>query len=122
MKIIILILIFTIVILLYFLFSNMYELYQKKHPQQKDQMEFFNTYERKYDHVKEPLKDKMENLEDSFPSCLKFFGFSDFPTEQELKTRYREIVKKCHPDKGGSPEEFEKVTKAYDEALRIIKN
>lgn len=127
MKFIILALLFTIVILLYFLFSNIYELYIKKHPQ-KDDMEFYNTYERKYDREfnysseRQRLNEqKLEDIKNLFPECLRFFGFTDFPTEKELKDKYREMAKKCHPDRGGDPEEFRKVNQNYEEALKIIK-
>ncbi len=35
-------------------------------------------------------------------------------TESELKTAFRMLAFKCHPDKGGSPQEFIKVKAAYD--------
>ncbi len=119
-KMIILILIITIGILLYFLFSNLYELFLKRHPPKENPMDFFNSYERKYEEVKENLiETPLSN--NSFPQCLNDLEFSTYPTEQELKTRYRELAKKYHPDKGGNAKDFEKISKAYNEALKIIK-
>lgn len=123
MKIIIFILIFTIGVLLYFLFSNLYALYLKKHPKKEDPMDFYNTYERKYSETKEVPQKNLEALnQNKFPCCFSILEFSTQPTEQELKTRYRELVKKYHPDKGGDAEKFEEISKAYNDALKLIKN
>lgn len=120
-KIVILVLIITIGILLYFLLSNLYELYLKKHPPKENPMEFFDSYERKYKDNNNDLLESPTLSNNSFPKCLSDLGFSTYPTEQELKTKYRELVKKYHPDKGGDAKDFEKVSKAYNEALKIIK-
>ena len=72
-------------------------------------MDFFNSYERKYEEVKENLiETPLSN--NSFPQCLNDLEFSTYPTEQELKTRYRELAKKYHPDKGGNAKDFEKIS------------
>ena len=56
------------------------------------------------------------------PDCFYFLGFNSMPSEAELKHKYRELAKQHHPDKGGDPKEFEKITKAYHEAMDIIKS
>lgn len=48
------------------------------------------------------------------PECFQILGFNKKPDEQELKQRYRELVKKYHPDKAdGDSEMFEKINQAY---------
>jgi hypothetical protein len=42
--------------------------------------------------------------------CL---GFSDFPDAQSLRSRYIELAKKFHPDRGGDESVFKDVTLAY---------
>lgn len=54
------------------------------------------------------------------PECLVVLGFTEIPHEEELRARYRELVKKSHPDKGGSSEQFQVILKAYQEALGYI--
>ena len=89
----------------------------------EDPMDFYNTYERKYSETKEVPQKNLEALnQNKFPCCLSILEFSTQPTEQELKTRYRELVKKYHPDKGGDAEKFEEISKAYNDALKLIKN
>lgn len=39
-------------------------------------------------------------------------------TEAEIKAAYRKQAKKAHPDSGGSPEKFEKLSKAYGCLIR----
>lgn len=40
--------------------------------------------------------------------------FSDCKTKEDAKKKYRELVKKLHPDRGGKSEEFVKMQKEYD--------
>lgn len=44
---------------------------------------------------------------------LKCLGFSDFPDSQSLRSRYIELAKKFHPDRGGDESVFKDVTLAY---------
>lgn len=43
-------------------------------------------------------------------------------TKEEIKKAYKELARRCHPDKGGDPENFKKINEAYgilsDENLR----
>ncbi len=41
-------------------------------------------------------------------------------TIEEIKKRYRQLIKQHHPDHGGAQEEFIRITKAYKEGIRII--
>ena len=55
------------------------------------------------------------------PECFLILGFDRYPTIEELKKRYRDLVKEYHPDKeGGNSDKFEKVNKAYSEAKKYF--
>ena len=61
-----------------------------------------------------------------FSSCLEVLGIQEEValTEESLKKAYRKMALKAHPDKGGSEEFFEAVTRAYaylSEILRYMK-
>lgn len=55
------------------------------------------------------------------PDCFKTLGFTELPSEADLKKRYRQIAKTAHPDAGGNTEYFMAVTKAYEEAECVLK-
>lgn len=47
--------------------------------------------------------------------ALKVFGFSDMPAADLLKSRYKELARKMHPDRAGGDEQaFKLLTCAYD--------
>lgn len=61
-----------------------------------------------------------------FASCLEVLGIQEEVTltEESLKKAYKKMAIKAHPDKGGSEEYFEAVTRAYaylSEILRYMK-
>jgi molecular chaperone DnaJ len=41
-------------------------------------------------------------------------GVTENATQEEIKRKYRELVKENHPDKGGDEEKFKKISTAYD--------
>ena len=53
--------------------------------------------------------------------CFKALGFTELPTEEEVKSRYKKLSKALHPDNGGSQEEFMELTRNYEECLEGIK-
>lgn len=57
----------------------------------------------------------------NIPPCFLILGFSEIPGEDELKKRYRELVKVAHPDKGGSQEYFMKIKSAYEDAEQALR-
>lgn len=57
------------------------------------------------------------------PVFFKALGFEQLPSsEEEIKTRYRNLSKTVHPDMGGSAEDFDKLTKASEQCLQYIKS
>lgn len=44
-------------------------------------------------------------------------GIPKDSTREQIDTAYREKVRSAHPDRGGTPEEFNRVTKAREQAL-----
>jgi DnaJ-class molecular chaperone len=44
-------------------------------------------------------------------------GLPPGASPEEIKKAYKTLAKKHHPDKGGDPEEFKRINKAYEEAL-----
>lgn len=47
-------------------------------------------------------------------SALSIFGFASIPTKGALVTRYRELVKQHHPDKGGLHQDMVAINLSYD--------
>lgn len=58
-----------------------------------------------------------------FASCLEVLGIQEEValTEETLKIAYKRMALKAHPDKGGSEEFFEAVTRAYAYLTEILK-
>ena len=48
--------------------------------------------------------------------------FTECRTAEELKKEYRQIVKKLHPDSGGSEEEFKAMQEEFSTAWERLKN
>ncbi len=55
------------------------------------------------------------------PDCLKLLGFTEIPNKEELKKRYRDLVKIVHPDKGGNAEYFTQIQSAYENSECFVK-
>lgn len=58
-----------------------------------------------------------------FASCLEVLGIQEEValTEETLKVAYKKMALRSHPDKGGSEEYFEAVTRAYAYLAEILK-
>lgn len=56
----------------------------------------------------------------AIPECFRLLGFNNIPSIQELKSRYRTIVKTTHPDVGGDSDYFISVQSAYEEAEKLL--
>ena len=59
-----------------------------------------------------------------FASCLEVLGIQEEValTEDTLKSAYKKMARKAHPDKGGSEEYFEAVTRAYAYISEILQH
>ena len=59
-----------------------------------------------------------------FSSCLEVLNIQEEValTEETLKSAYKKMALKAHPDKGGSEEYFEAVTRAYAYLSEILKH
>jgi curved DNA-binding protein CbpA len=59
-----------------------------------------------------------------FASCLEVLGIQEEValTEEALKIAYKKMALRAHPDKGGSEEYFEAVTRAYAYLSEILKH
>ena len=59
-----------------------------------------------------------------FASCLEVLGIQEEValTEEALKIAYKKMALRAHPDKGGSEEYFEAVTRAYAYLAEILKH
>jgi len=70
--------------------------------------------------IKSKNKDKAINY---FQSCLEVLGLEEevAMTEEGLKKAYRTAAARAHPDKGGSEERFEAVTRAYAYLSEILR-
>jgi curved DNA-binding protein CbpA len=49
----------------------------------------------------------------NFENYYQILGLPDFASIEEVKKAFRELAKKHHPDRGGDPEKFKKILKAY---------
>lgn len=58
-----------------------------------------------------------------FSSCLEVLGIQEEVaiTEETLKKAYKKSALRAHPDKGGTEEEFEAITRAYAYLSEILK-
>lgn len=56
------------------------------------------------------------------PSFFRILGFKELPTtEEEIKTRYKNLAKQVHPDNGGNEEDFISLKNATEECVKYIK-
>ena len=54
--------------------------------------------------------------------CFKVLGFTELPTEEDIKSRYKKMSKALHPDNGGSEIEFTELTRNFEKCLEGIKD
>lgn len=48
---------------------------------------------------------------------FEVLGISSSASETEIKSAYKKLAREHHPDKGGDPERFQEIQKAYESAL-----
>jgi len=56
----------------------------------------------------------------STPNCLREFGLASGCTVDDLENAFAKIVRRCHPDRGGSVDEFVRVRRAYLDSLAYL--
>ena len=68
-------------------------------------------------------KTPQQKMVSYFSSCLEVLGIQEEVslTEESLKKAYKKASLKAHPDKGGSEEQFEAITRAYAYLSEILK-
>jgi hypothetical protein len=56
------------------------------------------------------------------PACIAALGLTWPCTRQDVKQAFRTKVKVAHPDSGGNSEAFQRLYRAYQEALALVVN
>jgi len=53
------------------------------------------------------------------PSFFRYLRFEEIPASvEDVRARYRELAKEMHPDAGGDPEDFKKLTEAAEKCMQ----
>lgn len=94
---------------------------RQQHSQQQQQITTYNDNTPSWKVVANTPKQKAMTY---FASCLEVLGIQEEValTEETLKSSYKRVALKAHPDKGGSEEYFEAVTRAYAYLSEILKH
>jgi curved DNA-binding protein CbpA len=89
-------------------------------PSQQSQLSIHNDTTPSWKVITDTPKQKAISY---FSSCLEVLGIQEEValTEEALKSAYKRMALKSHPDKGGSEEYFEAVTRAYAYLSEILK-
>jgi hypothetical protein len=55
------------------------------------------------------------------PECFKVLGFQEMPADaREVRARYKTLSKQYHPDNGGSSEDFGRIQRAAEQAIKHL--
>ncbi len=94
---------------------------QQQQQQQQQQLTTYNDNTPSWKVIANTPKQKAMTY---FASCLEVLGIEEEValTEESLKSSYKRVALKAHPDKGGSEEYFEAVTRAYAYLSEILKH
>ena len=57
----------------------------------------------------------------SIPPCLATLGLGRDADLDQVKAGYRRLALVHHPDRGGEPAEFQRIKRAYDQALALLR-
>ncbi len=58
--------------------------------------------------------------EKKLPDCFSVLQFNTLPAAEDVKERFKQLAKACHPDAGGSEEMFQRLTAAKEQALEYL--
>lgn len=90
--------------------------WEKRNAWRKEQDEFFSNMYREAMYERIAL---LYMLLSSVPSeSFQYLGLAENAKEEEIKQRYRELSLKVHPDRGGTQEEFIKLTEHKNKCLK----
>ncbi len=94
------------------------------YPQQPQQQQAIQTYSSSIPSWKVVTETPKQKALGYFSSCLEVLGIQEEValTEESLKKAYKKMAVKAHPDKGGSEEFFEAVTRAYAYLSEILRH
>jgi hypothetical protein len=56
----------------------------------------------------------------STPNCLREFGLASGCTLDDLEDAFAKVVRRCHPDRGGSVDDFVRIRRAYLDSLAYL--
>ena len=92
-------------------------------PQQQPQQNQLTSYNEKGGFNKLYKPRSTEKALNFFQSCLQILGIEESASLSEdlLKRSYKRAAVKAHPDKGGSEQQFEAVTRAYAYLVEVVK-
>jgi hypothetical protein len=95
----------------------------RSNQQMRPQQEQITTYNESGGFSKLYKPRSTEKALNFFQSCLQILGIEESASLSEdlLKKAYKRAAVKSHPDKGGSEQEFEAVTRAYAYLVEVVK-
>lgn len=93
-----------------------------KHEFELEQQRLKEKYQELQRKKKLEYQNKMAEIENKNFDALKLFQLNRNYTYNELKQAYKRLATRTHPDKGGSNEKFQMVTKCYFLLLEKLKN
>lgn len=95
--------------------------YTQQHQQRQQQLTIHSDNTPSWKVITDTPKQKAMSY---FASCLEVLGIQEEValTDESLKSAYKKMALKAHPDKGGSEEYFEAVTRAYAYLSEILKH
>ncbi len=106
---------------------NLTQKYQSEEDEERDRFEKEQErrrkeFEEKQSRRRNEYTNQMRLFEASQTNAYSLLGVPANYTMDQLKIAYRKKAIMTHPDKGGSPELFDEVTKAYFSLLEKLKN
>ena len=96
---------------------------QSRHPEKHAQQQLTHYNEAPTNSWTQLAQTPQQKMVSYFSSCLEVLGIQEEValTEEALKKAYKRAAVKAHPDKGGTEEQFEAITRAYAYLTEIIK-